>query len=615
MKNIQSRVASMGLRTRLFLVIGVGVVAMVLVVGSLVLNNQRSLLKTMIIDGLQAAENVVASKLTGKAEQALGISMSVAGMPKIIQGAADQDRDAILETVVHVYQDVHSAFGVDVLHVRAPYDTSLVRGQNPNVYGDVQSRGGILDAGREGRPIFGFDRGPFGMGMRGWAPIKRGNTVVGTVETNIPFTEDFLQEIHQAAGIELAVYIPGDDGYQVLASTKGVGQISILSEIKVDTSLSHQIIQDWAYSFYRVTSYDGEELAVVAVFQNTAPYQKLIMGQTVQLLVLLVVGVALFSVILLYLVQRLLKPLRTLGQAADTIAAGNLTVDVPEVKSKDEVGILVSAFTGMVDSLKHMIGSLTAAVDEMSSASQQLASSTEQSRSSMLHVSDTAVSFAEAASALQDVHAAVQTISDVAHAGNTAVGHAVEGTVQLSETMGQLTDFIGALAQRSEEIGRIVEVINGIAEQTNLLALNAAIEAARAGEEGRGFAVVAEEVRKLAERSAVATREIGQLIAAIQSETKEAVDGMSQSAKQTAETTALVGQSGTALQRIMESVAGVTDLLTSASRSMEQLNSASQEISASAEEQFAVMDQVAEIAQTLNLMAERLQELSGRFTV
>ena len=77
--------------------------------------------------------------------------MSVAGMPKIIQGAADQDRDAILETVVHVYQDVHSAFGVDVLHVRAPYDTSLVRGQNPNVYGDVQSRGGILDAGREVR--------------------------------------------------------------------------------------------------------------------------------------------------------------------------------------------------------------------------------------------------------------------------------------------------------------------------------------------------------------------------------------------------------------------------------------------------------------------------------
>ena len=86
-------------------------------------------------------------------EQALGISQVVAALPEIITSAANQDRSAIIETVVAVYQEVSTAFGVDVLHVRAPYDTSLVRGQNPSIHGDVQSRGGILDAGQQGRSL------------------------------------------------------------------------------------------------------------------------------------------------------------------------------------------------------------------------------------------------------------------------------------------------------------------------------------------------------------------------------------------------------------------------------------------------------------------------------
>ncbi|NLV92261.1 MAG: HAMP domain-containing protein [Firmicutes bacterium] len=605
----------MGIRTKLFVLIIIGVFAMLLTVIVFLLFNQYRLFQAMITDSLTAAEGIVASELDGRAQQALGISMAVAGMPEIIEGAISQERRAIVDTVVSIYESVHHAFGVDVLHVRAPYDTSLVRGQNPEVYGDVQSRGGIVDAARLGQPLYGFDRGPFGMGMRGWAPIKAGNTVVGTVETNIPFTENLLRGIHESVNAEIAVFVPSNGGYELLTATAGTAQVPVLNDITFDFTDTRHLTWNWAYSYFPVVSYDGTELAVVTIFQDIAEYQRMILTQTLQLIVVLVVGAIGFTGLLLYLVGRILTPLQMVGRAAETIASGDLTVVVPSVESRDEVGMLVGAFTKMVGSLKQMIGSVSETVNEISSASQQLASSTEQSRSSIRQVSDTADDFDSAAAAMRDITAAIDGIASVAEQGNTAVQQAVQGTAELQETMGRLTDFITILEQRSEEIGRIVEMINAVAEQTNLLALNAAIEAARAGEEGRGFAVVAEEVRKLAERSADATEEITQLINAIQQETQEAVAGMSQSSAQVEKTSEIVSQSGEALHRIIAAVNGVTDLIGSASRSIAQINSASQEITAAAEEQFTTMDEIAETSQELRQMAAKLQELSSQFKV
>ncbi|HHT73593.1 MAG TPA: HAMP domain-containing protein [Firmicutes bacterium] len=607
--------AKLSMRTRLFAVIVIALAIAVTMVGVLMLSNQQRLLRAMVADSLAAAQRVVDSKLQGKAEQALGVAMAVAGMPEIATGAANRDRTAIVDTVVKVYEEVHAAFGVDVLHVRAPFDTSLVRGQNPEVYGDVQNRGGILDAGRLGIPLWGYDRGPFGMGMRGWAPITADGVVVGTVETNIPFTEQLLQEIHEAVGVELAVFVPGEEGYTLLAFTPGVLSEPELKGLTPRPGESQGSGRSWAHIFFPVLSYDGAELAVVGVYQDIGGYRRMITQQSLQMIIILAVGSGVFIALLLYLMGRVLAPLQTVAQAADAIAAGDLTGELPAVGGRDEVGTLVSAFTGMTASLKEMVGSLAAAIGEMSSASQQLASSTVQARMSMGQVYETADDYSAAAQAMESISSAVNDIVGAAQEGNLVVGQAVVGTEELKETMGRLTEFIHILAQRSEEIGRIVEVISGLAEQTNLLALNAAIEAARAGDEGRGFAVVAEEVRKLAEQSAQAAKEISELIRSIQQETNEAVMGMSQSAQQTAETSQRVSKSGEALARIVATVSRVTGLVEQASRSIEQLNTTSQEISAAAQEQFAVMDEMAAVAQTLNQMAETLQELSGKFKV
>ena len=131
----------------------------------------------------------------------------------------------------------------------------------------------------------------------------------------------------------------------------------------------------------------------------------------------------------------------------------------------------------------------------------------------------------------------------------------------ISENMENTARVITGLGKRSQEIGRILEVIEEIADQTNLLALNAAIEAARAGEAGRGFAVVADEVRKLAERSVEAAKEIGEVVRQVQQETTDAVEVARSGASEAKQGIALADKAGAALRNIIESVSRSSELM------------------------------------------------------
>ncbi len=131
----------------------------------------------------------------------------------------------------------------------------------------------------------------------------------------------------------------------------------------------------------------------------------------------------------------------------------------------------------------------------------------------------------------------------------------------IADTMENTARVITGLGKRSQEIGRILEVIEEIADQTNLLALNAAIEAARAGEAGRGFAVVADEVRKLAERSVEAAKEIGEVVRQVQQETGDAVETAKAGAVETKQGIQLADKAGLALRSIIDSVARSSQLM------------------------------------------------------
>ena len=191
---------------------------------------------------------------------------------------------------------------------------------------------------------------------------------------------------------------------------------------------------------------------------------------------------------------------------------------------------------------------------------------------------------------------------------------------QIAEKVQESAKTVESLGARSDQIGAIIGTIEDIADQTNLLALNAAIEAARAGEQGRGFAVVADEVRALAERTTRATREIGEMIKAIQNETKGAVAAMEQGVYQVESGTEEAGKSGAALQDILDHVNNVA-------MQVNQIATAAEEQSATTSEISSNMNNITEIVQLtsrgaqestvaaaqLNGYAEELQQLVRQF--
>jgi methyl-accepting chemotaxis protein len=249
----------------------------------------------------------------------------------------------------------------------------------------------------------------------------------------------------------------------------------------------------------------------------------------------------------------------------------------------------------------------------------------------------------ETTSAMEAIVSTVSSVSEQADEASKTTQeaarlslHGEEATTQAVAKIGEVRDAIEILAtsvellgRRSEEIGKIVDVITSIADQTNLLSLNAAIEAARAGESGRGFSVVAEEVRKLAEGSGKAAEQIGELIKEVQSETAKAVKYMEIGTSEVALGTEVVGRTGDVLREINESVSRTAALAEEIAKSMalqrerttavdramhdiaavvEQNAASAEETAAAAEQQTACMEEVSSSAQDLADMAHRLEE-------
>ena len=190
----------------------------------------------------------------------------------------------------------------------------------------------------------------------------------------------------------------------------------------------------------------------------------------------------------------------------------------------------------------------------------------------------------------------------------------------IAERVTNSAKAVESLGARSDQIGAIVGTIEDIADQTNLLALNAAIEAARAGEQGRGFAVVADEVRALAERTTRATREIGEMIKAIQKDTKAAVITMNEGVIEVGKGSEKAASSGRALEQILEQINSVTSQIAQVATAAEEQTSTTAEISNNMQQITDVVHQTASgsqesaaAANQLSTLAEELRKIVGQF--
>lgn len=319
-----------------------------------------------------------------------------------------------------------------------------------------------------------------------------------------------------------------------------------------------------------------------------------------------------------FLARSIVNPVANLARAADIAASGDLTVAIA-ANTRDEIGKLAEAFKTMIHQMRELVGHIKEKSVQVAGAAQQLSSSSQQTAAS---ANETAATMGEITTTVEQVAANTQEISKASENANKHADEGNKGINKVDEQMRHIASstqgvsvVIGDLSKKSQEINQIVELITSIADQTNLLALNAAIEAARAGEQGRGFAVVAEEVRKLAEQSASAAKEIYSLINAIQVESQKAVESMAEGSKEVEAGTAVVQEVGESFGGIIGAVQSLASQIEDVAAATEQMSAGVQNVAAATEEETAAMEEVSASAEALTKLSEDLNALVGRFKV
>jgi len=379
---------------------------------------------------------------------------------------------------------------------------------------------------------------------------------------------------------------------------------------------------------------------------------------TAIMIIVTLITILLCSTLGYVIANMITRPIHSIQQWMAKAQDGDMTVQ-GDYLSSDEIGLLTKDFNRMIAGLREIIVKIGMESQNLSASSQQLLASSEQSSEStnqvVLAIQEIASgadsqlqSTTESVRAMEEMAIGINRIADFsgsvssmsmdaskeAEEGNIAIQKAVEQMEMIRTSVNDSALLVNQLGNRSNEIGKIVDVITDISSQTNLLALNAAIEAARAGEHGRGFVVVAGQVRKLAEQSRQSAEQISAIVRQIQNETTHAVIAMEKGSKEVESGSVIVREAGEAFHNIMHAVQEVANQMQEVSASSEQMSAGSEQITASlqemenitkatfaktesvaaaSEEQLATMEEISSAVQALTNMAYELHEITLRF--
>ncbi len=331
-------------------------------------------------------------------------------------------------------------------------------------------------------------------------------------------------------------------------------------------------------------------------------------------------------------IEAIVGPIRESEKVLEVLASGDLTARL-EGEYRGNYRRLQQYVNNLGESLDNVIYEVNEAVHATASASSEISSSAEQMASG---AQEQSVQTSEVATAVEQMTSTILQTSqnassasesakksgEIATEGGEVVIQTVSGMNRIAEVVQRAANMVNELGKSSDQIGEIIQVIDDIADQTNLLALNAAIEAARAGEQGRGFAVVADEVRKLAERTTKATKEIESMIKQIQEDTSDAVSSISEGTDEVAKGRELANKAGDALKEIITSSKEVEDLIGQVAVAGEEQSSAAEQISKNIEaitsvshESAAGTQQIARAAEDLNNLTDNLQNIVEKFRI
>lgn len=368
-----------------------------------------------------------------------------------------------------------------------------------------------------------------------------------------------------------------------------------------------------------------------------------------------IIGLAIVFVV----ISRMIKPVVTLRDHMLELAKGDLSSDELQINRNDELGDLALGFNGMLRSLREMVTGIQVNAAEVAATSEELSASAEESSSASQEVAasisviseetaDTLEGTRHAKDTVQTINKEIEMITNsveilsefaIGTEKNTQVGFEILGRTKdqmhvIQSSSDDMSKVIMSLGDTSQEIGRIISLIDNVSNQTNLLALNAAIEAARAGEHGKGFAVVADEVRKLSEQSKYATSQVSELVNEIQVKVEQTIAAAKEEETEIIEGRNLVESASQSISIIHSDIENVANQIQNINASIQEINAGGEDllhtvghaeeiaiktadnstsVAAAAEQQSATVEEITSASETLANMASDLQEIIGKF--
>jgi methyl-accepting chemotaxis protein len=347
-----------------------------------------------------------------------------------------------------------------------------------------------------------------------------------------------------------------------------------------------------------------------------------------------IVAIVLAILISIFLTLSITRPLNISVQTADMIASGDLTVDLSVAeKRRDELGLLLQAFSKMVLNLRGSVKDINEGVNLLGSSASEILAATTQVASG---TAETATAISETTTTVEEVQQAAkqsaqkaknvadsaQRVAQVSQNGQKAVEETVNVMNLIREQMDSITQTVVRMSEQSQSIGGIIASVTDIADQSNLLAVNAAIEAAKAGEQGKGFAVVAQEIKNLAESSKQSTSQVRNILNDVQKATSTVVMAMEQGSKAVESGVKQSAQAGETIRILAESsdeaFQAATQIVASSQQQcvgMDQIGVAMQNINQAGTETAVSMVQSEKAAKNLYELGQKLKDMIERFTV
>ena len=586
------------------------------------------------------ASRVVEASLSGLKEKTMMIASLIANNPSVSEAVKEGKTDFLQKFASDI---VKSQEGM-LITIANKEGNVIARGHSDKTGDSVLNQINVKKA-LAGEATTGIEEGSVvKLSLRSGHPVKMNGEIVGSIIAGVNLSSDttFVDKMKKELGVECTIFHNDmrvsttilKDGQRVVGTKMDNPKVIETVLNKGQIFHNENKIMDKMYDtvYWPIQGADGKTAGMLFIGKDRSVIDKTYITILVSLFgSVLIIGCCMIIAGIM-MSRSIVSPIKKTVTVMSEISKGDLTLRI-DATSKDEIGEMAKHFNAFVESLHTAVKKVAESSNKVSSEANLLNSAAEQMASGIEQASLQVNSVATASEEMSTTSSEIaQNCVMVAKGSENANSSAMSGAGIVQETiivMNHINErvkesagIIKKLGSRSEQIDQVIGLINDIADQTNLLALNAAIEAARAGEHGRGFAVVADEVRKLAERTTEATKEIGATIQAMQAETKNAVVSMEDGVVEVEKGASEAAKSEGALKDILSQVGTVTSEINQIAVAIEQQTATTNEISGSIQQFSSLMHDMskriqdnANAASSLATLSKDLEKLVGQFQV